>query len=426
MKKILFQVTLLFIATILKSQAVIYPYFRVSDFTSSKEKLALTEDRVSATDAFKPISRTDRTFSANCVIQKIVLQKRNPTSGLFVEENRDSLTYENGFLKSFVTFRPEYTTVNTFSRSKDAKNDTLLSVQKLPNNLTESYRSILYRNQKGLDSVFLFQSLKAGVWKNFLNYIEIFYDAQSRVTQVKTSTEAAAGLAKSNITVYNYTNNKVVSKIDTIFSTSSNGTTNVTKAEMIYKAEYIYNAKGVVSEVVNSYWDLFNAQPLSVLTLYSKFRNTAFNAKDRVTLENVDLWVNGSWSEIARNETTYINDTIVSKINEYTNSNNAWWIQKRSTFEYCGVVNSIKDVPTLDFNIAPNPTQNIINITSSKIVDANNKVFIFNSSGVQVSQKNDVTLPASIDLNFFSEGMYFMKFMNSNGVSEVKKFVVVR
>jgi hypothetical protein len=157
MKKILCQIALLFIATILKSQAVIYPYFRVSEFTGSKEKLALTEDRASAMDAFKPVSRTDRTFSASCVTQKTVLQKRNPTSGLFVEENRDSLTYENGFLKSFVSIRPEYTTVNTFSRSKDAKNDTLLSVQKLPNNLTESYRSILYRNQKGLDSVFLFQ-----------------------------------------------------------------------------------------------------------------------------------------------------------------------------------------------------------------------------------------------------------------------------
>jgi Secretion system C-terminal sorting domain len=426
MKKILCQVTLLFIATVLKSQAVIYPYFRVSDFTSSKEKLALTEDRASATDAFKPNLRIDRIFSASCVIQKTVLQKRNPTSGLFVEENRDSLTYENGFLKSFVSIRPEYTTVNTFSRSKDAKNDTLLSVQKLPNNLTESYRSILYRNQKGLDSVFLFQSLKAGVWKNFLDYIEIFHDAQSRVTQVKTSSEAAAGLAKKNITVYNYTNNKVVSKIDTIFSTSSNGTTNVTRAELIYKADYTYNSKGVVSEVINSYWDLFNGQPQSVLILYSRFRNTAFNAKDKVTFENVDLWANGSWSEIARNETIYINDTIVSKINEYTNANNAWWIQKRSTFEYCGVVNSIKDVLTFDFNIAPNPTQNIINITSSEIVDANNKVFIFNSSGVQVLQKNDVTLPASIDLNFFSEGMYFMKFVNGKGVSEIKKFVVVR
>jgi Secretion system C-terminal sorting domain len=426
MKKILLQITLLFIVTILKSQAVVYPYFRVSEFTGSKEKLVLTEDRASATDVFKPSSRIDRTFSANCVIQKTVLQKRNPTSGLFVEENRDSLTYENGFLKSFVSIRPEYTTVNTFSRSKDAKNDTLLSVQKLPNNLTESYRSILYRNQKGLDSVFLFQSLKAGVWKNFLDYIEIFYDAQSRVTQVKTSSDAAAGLAKKNITVYNYTNNKVVSKIDTIFSTSSNGTTNVTRAELIYKADYTYNAKGVVSEVINSYWDLFNGQPQSVLILYSRFRNTAFNAKDKVTFENVDLWANGSWSEIARNETTYINDTIVTKINEYSSTNNTWWIKKRGTFEYCGVVNSLKDVPTLDFNIAPNPTQNIINITSSEIVDAHNKVFIFNSSGVQVLQKNDVTLPASVDLGLFSEGMYFMKFVDSKGVSEIKKFLVVR
>jgi hypothetical protein len=207
----------------------------------------------------------------------------------------------------------------------------------------------------------------------------IFYDAQSRVTQVKTSNEAAAGLAKSNITVYNYTNNKVVSKIDTIFSTSSNGTTNVTRAELIYKADYTYNAKGVVSEVINSYWDLFNGQPQSVLILYSRFRNTAFNVKDKVTFENVDLWANGSWSEIARNETIYVNDTIVTKINEYSNTNNTWWIKKRSTFEYCGVVNSIKNVPTLDLKIAPNPTQNIINITSREIVDSNNKADISHS-----------------------------------------------
>jgi Secretion system C-terminal sorting domain len=426
MKKILFQITLLFIATILKSQAVIYPYFRVSDFISSKEKLVLTEDRASATDAFKPVSRIDRIFLANCVTQKTTYQKRNVTSGLFVEDYRDSLIYENGSFKSIISIRPEFTTTSTFSRSKDAKNDTLLSVQKLPNSPTESYRSILYRNQKGLDSVFLFQSLKAGVWKNFLDYFEIFYDAQSRVTQVKTSSDAAAGLAKKNITVYNYTNNKVVSKIDTIFSTSSNGTTNVTKAELIYKYDYTYNAKGVVSEIVYSYWDAFNAQPQSVLILYSRFRNTAFNAKDKVTLENVDLWGNGTWSEVARNETTYINDTIVTKINEYANTNNTWWIKKRSTFEYCGVVNAVKDVPTFDFKIAPNPTQNIINITSTEIVDANNKVFIFNSMGAQVLQKNNVALPASIDLNFFSEGMYFIKFVDSKGVSEIKKFFVVR
>ena len=358
------------------------------------------------------------TFSTNCLVQKSVIQNRNAFTGVFAESSRDSFIYDNAVLKSYTIIRPEFTAQNTISRSKDLKSDTIFTIQKVNGVVTETYRKILYRNQKGLDSITTNQELKNGTWINAIDLFEVFYDAQSREIQVKSS-QNTMGRERNFTTTYTYTNNKLVTKIDTSFSGGS-------KVFSVTKLDYTYNAKGLVSEVLISYWDSFGTQPQYVLTPVRRFRKTAFNTKDKVTAESVDFWTNGSWVETVRIENVYVNDTSVVKINEYANTNNAWWIKIRNTYEYCGLVNSIKDVPTFDFNIAPNPTQNIINITSSEIVDANNKVFIFNSSGVQVVQKNDVTLPASIDLNFFSEGMYFMKFVNGKGVSEIKKFVVVR
>jgi Secretion system C-terminal sorting domain len=422
MKNFQILLILMFIASDLKSQ-IVYPYFRLNDIANLNQKFALIENRESQNDPFTPFFKLERVFLTNCTPQKSIHSFRNFSTGLLNEDLRDSLIYQNGILKYSYGITSYSTTFNTFSRSKDLKTDTILSLEKVKATSAESYsRSILYRNQKGLDSALVNQSIVNGVWKNVNDYIEILYDSQWRVTKIRKLIITDNGFINNSNITYTYTNDKVTSKIDSGYTPVNN----VSILRSIDKLVYTYNAKGVVSEVINGYGEIVSNQTPIVVSNSYRYRNTVFNKKDQVTVQYVDRWINGNWLEISRNETAYINDTFPVKMNDCVFSNNAWWQRARTTIEYCGVINSIKDAPTIDFKISPNPTQNIINITSSEIVDSNNKVMIFNSSGVQVLQKNDVTLPASVDLGYFSDGMYFLKFVNGKGVSEVKKFVVVR
>ena len=425
MKNLLILLVLMLMSPFLKSQ-VSYPFTRLEDYAKEKRKLEFSEDRSSPNDSFKTVYSINRLFSSSCVLQRFAFNFREDFNGGVIKEYaRDSFIYENGLLKYIDYNSPAYDVIlrGIISKSKDAKTDTTFFTKK-GETLAESVkRTILYRNQKGLDSAFINQFLTNGVWKTMEDYFDVIYDSQMRVTQVRTFNIINNSILKNQVIGYLYANNNLISKVDTLFTSLNN----VDIASSIIKTDYTYNSKGVVTEELNSEWDIRRAtQPSSVLTPYAKIRNTSFNTKDKPTIQFIDRWINGGWSEVNRVEMSYVNDLFLVKSNTYSKANDTWWLRIRRVFDYCGLVNAVNEVSQFDFNISPNPTQSTLNISRDEIVDSNNRLLVFNSAGVQVLQNNNVSLPNSIDVSSFTEGMYFMKFIDSKGVSKIKKFVVVR
>ena len=89
-----------------------------------------------------------------------------------------------------------------------------------------------------------------------------------------------------------------------------------------------------------------------------------------------------------------------------------------------GCTVGIQENPSIDFNIFPNPSVGIVNISSSSTNI--NQVNVINLIGEVVKSYQNTTSNQniSLNLNFLSKGSYFLEVRNNDGYKGIKKIIL--
>ncbi|MFK7950366.1 MAG: zinc-dependent metalloprotease, partial [Saprospiraceae bacterium] len=90
---------------------------------------------------------------------------------------------------------------------------------------------------------------------------------------------------------------------------------------------------------------------------------------------------------------------------------------------YCSIINvTNKKIKQLDISVYPNPTNSSIMVETSNII-GNYTMQIFNSQGQLLLQKRGNNLFEEFNLSQLSQGIYFLKIYDENGISTSKKII---
>ena len=117
------------------------------------------------------------------------------------------------------------------------------------------------------------------------------------------------------------------------------------------------------------------------------------------------------------NDRIYFDQVIITGDNvSATNTNNRKPIVDNAT-----VLKSFTQVANDNINLYPNPTKDFINIDIKE--SRFDQVVIFSSTGQVVHLEEEVTDKLSINVSQYIPGMYFVRFVSSNGLAVTKRFI---
>jgi hypothetical protein len=97
--------------------------------------------------------------------------------------------------------------------------------------------------------------------------------------------------------------------------------------------------------------------------------------------------------------------------------------REKEIYEYCGValLSPVQKVEKLDFNVFPNPSNQVLNIHISPYTEGGVSVEIFNALGNVILKTNDL----NIDISELPMGLYFVQVKYQNRVG-LRRFSVIK
>ena len=131
--------------------------------------------------------------------------------------------------------------------------------------------------------------------------------------------------------------------------------------------------------------------------------NTTYSVKVRALINNATTW--GTFGDAY----TITTPSSFSRLGWFDDEN----VDKKDLERYMQEASEEME-EQVDLSVFPNPTTNIINITSDVKV---NKVTIFNITGQVVGEYNSTT---TIDINELATGIYFVNVATDNGSKNIK------
>lgn len=374
-------------------------------------------------------------------------------------------TISNTFLASNIAFKANYdvngnctlTLVSAFNPS----NNQWLAVIKTEYsyNANNKLSMQLNYNWDFIKNQWIYQN-------NQIAKTEYFYDNKGnniRTNAYEWDTTAKNWTVNTSTTNIFNSNNKITSQLDSNFY---GGNTS------IKKGDYTYDGKGNITLILNRAWNnstwsnsrkneyTFDANNNNTLNIDYNWDNqnsqwvgfrkneSTFDTNGNNTTEIQSEYANNTWNYLRKNNTSYNNSVNFSDIawlavnpvysintpkHQITGSidqeftNNKWINYSSSTYYYKAFSpnSSALEIELIASNIYPNPTTGIINITTSKNLEA---IHVFDISGKMVHSQTIATKQNNVELNLSSlnNGIYFIHALSENGESNCNKIVITK
>jgi Secretion system C-terminal sorting domain len=409
---------------------------KIDDIIKNKVVSRVWEVRNSEKENFRLYIRDTGLYSTNCLnfrYSKFSAERIQfkPSIYEFQETEIDSIVYENEKPKIIFHYRKLTGLFTsrikiTFKTSDNAKIDTAFYQDyRINENNTIildscTYRTLLYRNNLGVDSLYTSQYLKNGIWRlgiDLFQYgFELFdykYDKEGNLIQTKVNTY----FGPPTNTSFFYTGNRLTLKVDTIDMYYKN-------IIQIKKTAYTYNTLGQQTIQIDSLWE--SASKFNQFIPVSRIRNVYFNPKNLPTQTFEEQWINDGWVDYNLTYRSYVDDSLeISRLEYYKNGTN-WSLRDKLTIQYCGIKAKTKDSQPLNVIIFPNPAQNNITINAEGFNQLKNQLIIFDNLGHLILQKKDIDFPFTLDLSNFANGFYFVKIIDEMGHTLTQKIAVLK
>lgn len=428
MPKFLLSLLLVFSVTLCFSQEYYFPYIKIDNLLNRRLKSFVVEAKSAEKDSFFVFQKEESKFIDPCLSTGYKRFDRNNSQGQLSEADSDTIIYENGNIKELITFfNKKPATKYTFKRNLSQKTDTTFTQFYDNSNtlLPLIQRSILYKNSKGLDSLYTTELKNNSTWKQGNDYHQFFYNDKGLRTKAIIGNyfyvDANNSVyARTQTSIYEYSGNNLILQID---SMCSNPSATNSKIDRIMKTEFKYDNLNRLTERTNQMW---MANTNNAFTFIQRKRVTSFNAQNKESEVYFDTWTNNAWAEDYKSTISYSNNNLTYLEFAYKKIDNVWILGSKITSQFCGTTSASKEVEPLKFSVYPNPAQNYLYVLSPDLEQTKSTVQIFNNLGYMVLQQKDSLYPYSIDISNLSNGFYYLKITNENNRSAIQKISILR